>query len=88
MCFLDDDVNQNIGHNDPHILHMDEIPIVIEAENNIIPTKDGIISTCNHNKSYNIYYIYTLSNNSKLLLKILLLQLLKLSIPYYDVFLK
>ncbi|XP_029678559.1 uncharacterized protein LOC115244769 isoform X4 [Formica exsecta] len=37
----DDDVNQNIGHNDPHILHMDEIPIVIEVENNIIPTKDA-----------------------------------------------
>lgn len=52
--FLDDGINQNIGDNDSHILNINET-VVIEAEDNITPTKDGIISAGNHSKLYSIY---------------------------------
>jgi len=54
MCFSDNDVNQfekNINNNDLNQvqrnisdtqLDINEIPIIIEAEDNVIPTKDDI----------------------------------------------
>jgi len=46
------DINQNSGDNNSQILHVNEIPIVLEAEDNIICISKDDIPIGNHNKLF------------------------------------
>jgi len=47
---IDHDINQNIGDNNSQILHVNELPIVLEAEDNVIRISKDDILIGNHNE--------------------------------------